>query len=314
MDHSLKPIGLTADDQILPFQVGESAVRGRIVRLGTSIDTILSAHDFENTLSQLVGEAAALVTLMGSALKFEGKLIFQIQGDGPISMVVADYSADGGLRATASYTKEALSKINGNKLQHLLGTGHVAMTVDQGPDMERYQGVTPLDGVSLEEATVSYFQQSEQIPTAVKLAVGKVAQPGGREHWRAGGIIAQFMPGDGGTRERGEGMLMAQEDEESWARAEAFLSTTKADELLDPALSSENLLYRLFHEDGVRVFDTKPVIAKCGCNAEKIMAVLGRYDEQGLEDMLEDGLIRVTCDFCCTTYLFDKSGKPVEQE
>ncbi len=308
---------LTPDDHVLPFQIGQTAVRGHAVRLGTSIDKILKAHNdadgsnFNEPLSRLVGEAGALVTMMGAALKFNGKLIFQIQGDGPVSMVVADYQADGSLRATASLKGDSPLALDEIDLQAMFGKGHIAITIDQGADMERYQGVTPLDGQILETAIVSYFQQSEQIPTAVSLAVGKIALPGGREFWRAGGIIAQFVPGEGGNRERGEHILMAEEDQESWNRAEALLSTTKADELLDPNLPAEHLLYRLFHEDGVRVFEPLPVYAQCGCNRDKIKTVLQRYDEANLEDMIIDGRIEVSCDFCRAKYAFDKKGNPI---
>lgn len=300
------------DDMVLPFQIGDSAVRGRLVRMSGSIDQILSAHPFNEQVSRLVGEAAIVVTLMGAALKFDGKLIFQVQGDGPVSMVVSDYQANGALRATASIRDQKTLDGTQDTLASLIGTGHIAMTVDQGPDMERYQGVTPLEGNSFENAVVAYFNQSEQLPTAVKLAVGKIQKPGGRAHWRAGGIIAQFVPGEGGNRERGEATLMAENDLESWNRAEAFLSTTQADELLDPNLAAEDLLYRLFHEDGVRVFDPKPVRAECGCNAEKITAVLKRYDEASLNEMLEDGVIKVSCDFCRTEYAFDNTGRPTK--
>jgi molecular chaperone Hsp33 len=185
----------------------------------------------------------------------------------------------------------------------------MAMTIDQGPDMERYQGVTSLAGESLAEAAVAYFDQSEQIPTALKLAVGRVAVPGEGEVWRAGGIIAQFVPGEGGGRARGEAALRAPEDRELWERAAAFLETTQADELLDPSLSAETLLYRLYHEDGVRVFRARPVRAECGCNAGKIATVLERYSVEDLADMVEDGFIRVSCEFCRTEYLFDETGK-----
>ncbi|MEO0612235.1 MAG: Hsp33 family molecular chaperone [Pseudomonadota bacterium] len=309
-DRASPSVLIPPDDRILPFQIGETAVRGRLVRMSGSIDQILSAHPFDENVARLVGEAAIVVTLMGAALKFDGKLIFQIQGDGPVSMVVSDYQANGALRATAS-TAEGAAR-SAPTLPALLGTGHVAMTVDQGPDMERYQGITPLEGETLEEAVVAYFQQSEQLPTAVRLAVGKIQKPGGRAHWRAGGIIAQFVPGEGGNRERGEATLMADTDQESWDRAEAFLKTTQADELLDPNLAGEDLLYRLFHEDGVRVFDSKPVTAACGCNAQKITAVLGRYDEDSLSEMLEDGIIKVSCDFCRTEYRFDPQGNPIQ--
>ncbi|MEX0645490.1 MAG: Hsp33 family molecular chaperone [Parvularculaceae bacterium] len=303
----IDPERAAGDDAVLPFQVGDTAVRGRVIRLGPAIDRILGAHPFPPAVKELVGEAAALVAMMGSALKFDGKLVLQAQGDGPVPMIVADYSANGNLRATASVARDVAEGASG--LRELVGRGHMAMTIDQGPDTERYQGVTSIEGASLADAAVAYFDQSEQIPTAVMLAVGSVKRPRGAESWRAGGIIAQFMPGEGGVRERGEAVLKAPEDRELWERAAAFLATTQADELLDPGVSAETLLYRLFHEDGVRVFEPRPVRAACSCNAEKISAVLERYSAEELADMVEDGFIRVNCEFCRTGYLFDSNGK-----
>lgn len=295
---------------VLPFQVGESAVRGRVVRLGGAIDEILSRHDFPAPAARLVGETAAFVAMMGAALKFDGKLIVQAQGDGPVAMVVADYAADGALRATASLAGADDAEL-GEGARALLGKGHLAMTIDQGPDMDRYQGVTAIEGETLADAGVAYFAQSEQIPTAIKLAVGRVARPGTREVWRAGGIIIQFMPGEGGGRERGAAQLRESDDQDLWNRAATLLETARVDELLDPGLSAEALLYRLYHEDGVRVFDPRPVRAACACNAGKIAAVLGRYGEADLAAMVEDGLIRVICEFCRTEYLFTPTGKAI---
>lgn len=295
------------DDFILPFQVGAGSVRGRIVRLGPAIDAVLTAHGFTSAVSELLGEAAVLAALMGSALKFDGKLIFQAQGDGDVRMLVADYASDGAVRATASVG----GLTAGRGLAALMGKGHLAITIDQGPDMERYQGVTPIEGRTLEEAAIGYFAQSEQIPTAVRLAVGKVLRPGGAESWRAGGVIAQFMPGEGGVRERGEAVLKSAEDEEAWNRAASFLNTTQADELLDPALTAEDLLFRLFHEDGVRVFDARPLRAQCSCNAGKIAAVLARYAPDELADMAEEGRITVSCEFCRRDYLFGVDGEEI---
>jgi len=301
------------DDSVLPFQVGDTPVRGRIVRLGPVIDQILSAHPFDDAVLELLGEASALVAMMGAALKFDGKLIFQAKGEGRVSLLVADYHADGALRATASAEPaNPREGVSHRGLGALMGAGHIAMTIDQGPDMERYQGITPIEGVSLEAAGVAYFDQSEQIPTAIKLAVGRFSKPGAGEVWRAGGIVAQFIPGEGGRRARGEAALRTQEDREAWDRAAALLQTTQADELLDPAVSAQTLLYRLFHEDGVRVFDRASVRAACGCNAEKIAAVLERYSADDLDDMVEDGVISVSCEFCRTAYLFDREGRVVE--
>ena len=299
---------IEATDFVLPFQVGESAVRGRIVRLSGAVDDILSRHDFAPAVSGLVGEAVALVALMGASLKFDGKLIFQAQGDGPAPIIVADYTASGAVRATAKVTDET----NGLEGLSLIGKGSIVMTIDQGPDMERYQGVTPLDGARLEEAAVSYFMQSEQIPTAIRLAVGRLSAPGEPEQWRAGGVMAQFVPGEGGGRERGMEVLMDVDDQESWDRAAVFVQSIKDDELLDPAISAETLLYRLFHEDGVRIFDAQPVRADCACNAQKIEAVLSRYEASDLADMVEDGAITVTCEFCRRAYRFGADGAAIQ--
>ncbi len=297
-----------ADNFILPFQVGNTSVRGKAVRLGSVVDEILTRHGFPDSLSMLLGEASALVSMLGASLKFDGKLIFQAQGDGPVSMIVGDYTAGGNLRATASFKQERLDtikKARGPELHYLLAKGHMVMTIDQGPDMERYQGVTPLEGPTLEVATVNYFKQSEQIPTAIKLAVGRLSAPGEEPQWRAGGIMVQFMPGEGGSRERGEAELMREDDEETWGNAAALLNTASPDELLDPMLSAQDLLYRLYHENGVRAFDPVPVNFGCTCNRGKVQRVLDQFTEEEREEMTEDGQIRVECEFCRTPYVFD---------
>lgn len=314
-----RPSPIPGDDVILPFQVGETAVRGRLVRLGPAVDDILARHSFPLPVQGLVGEAAALVAMLGTSLKFDGKLILQAHGDGPVSMIVADYTAGGALRATASLqdgARDLAAKAKGPELHYLMRKGHMVMTIDQGADMERYQGVVPLEGPTLARATVSYFAQSEQIPTAIELAVGQVEIPGEGPKWRAGGVMVQFMPGEGGTRERGEEVTMAEEDRDAWNRAAMLLETTKADELLDPTLSPERLLYRLYHEDGVRVFDPKTAHFACTCSREKIANVLAQYTRADIDDMLEDGAIEVSCDFCREAYRFelDESGEAFKDE
>lgn len=308
------PGGGRSDDLILPFKVGDAAVRGRVVRLGPAIDDILSRHDFPEPVMALVGEAAVLAAMLGAGLKFDGKLIFQAQGDGPVSTLVADYTSNGALRATAMIragAEDTAAGAQGPELHYLLRKGHMVMTIDQGPEMERYQGVTPLDGPSLSKAAVSYFAQSEQIPTAIELAVGRVQDAEGRMTWRAGGIMAQFLPGEGGERERGEATLMQEDDREAWNRAAVLLETTQSDELLDPTVAPETLLYRLFHEDGVRVFDMKPIHAQCTCSKEKIAQVLAQYDASVIKEMVQGGAIEVSCDFCRTVYRFelDETGE-----
>ncbi|MEM6852429.1 MAG: Hsp33 family molecular chaperone [Pseudomonadota bacterium] len=292
------------DDLVLPFQIEGSPVRGRIVRLGASIDTILTRHAYAPPVSRLVGELTALTAMLGAGLKFDGKLIVQTSGEGPLSMAVADYSTDGALRAYAGVRQgREADASNAANAGALIGGGHLAMTVDQGPHMDRYQGVTPLDGDTVEDWALGYFSQSEQIPTAVKLAVGRVVSPGGEERWRAGGVLAQLMPEEGG--ERGVASGGDADAEEAWRRAETLLATTQDDELLDPTLAPEALLYRLFHEDGVRVFDARGVRFACGCSRAKIKRVLSQFSDEELEDMAEAGEIRVSCEFCNEAYLFD---------
>lgn len=304
--------GAQQEDFVLPFQVGEHAVRGRVVRLDGAIDEILSRHAFPPAVSDLLGQAVALVAMMGASLKFDGKLIFQAQGPGPTPMIVADYASGGALRATAKVEDGFDSDAIGTAL--LGDKAHIVMTIDQGSDMERYQGVTAVEGDTLAQAAVAYFDQSEQIPTAVRLAVGRLAEPGGRERWRAGGVMAQFVPGEGGTRARGEEMLMSADDQEAWDRAAAFVNSAQDDELLDPAISPETLLYRLFHEDGVRVFDPQPLRAECSCRSASIEAVLARYSREDLSDMVEDGVIKVSCEFCRRDYHFTPDGAPIGDE
>ena len=307
------------DDVIIPFQVGETAVRGRIVRLSDSVHDILSRHDFPDPVSGLVGEAAALVAMLGTSLKFDGKLILQIHGDGPVSMLVADYTAGGALRATATLSaenREVAAKAQGPELHYLMRKGHMVMTIDQGPEMERYQGVTPLEGPTLARATVNYFSQSEQIPTAIALAVGQVDTGEDGPRWRAGGVMVQFMPGEGGTRERGEEVAMEEVDREAWNRAATLLETAQPDELLDPTLTAERLLYRLYHEDGVRVFDPRTAHFACTCSREKVANVLAQYTRQDIEDMIIDGAVEVSCDFCRETYRFelDETGEAFKDD
>jgi len=290
------------DDFVLPFQIDGTSVRGRLVRLGASVDEILSRHAYPPAVSELLGQAAALTAMLGSALKFDGKLILQTKGDGPVSMLVADYAADGALRGYAAVDPETRPAPQATA-SALVGRGHMALTVDQGPDMDRYQGVTPLDGETLEAWALCYFAQSEQIPTALKLAVGRSVAPGGAEAWRAGGVMVQLMPSEGG--ERGEAAPLSAAEDDQWRRSAMLLDTTMADELLDPTLEASALLYRLFHEDGVRVFEPSPLRFACSCEREKIERVLTRYPQEDLIEMAEDGLIRATCEFCTTVYVFD---------
>src|SRR5579864_6623644 len=192
------PSHVPIDDMVLPFEVASLDLRGRLTRLGPGLDDLLAKHDYPPPVARLLGEAIVLTTLLGSALKFEGRFILQAQTDGPVSFLVVDYQAPDRLRAYARFDAERLgdAKNTGADSGTLLGHGHLAMTIDQGPDMSRYQGLVALDGGSLEDAAHEYFLRSEQIPTRVRLAVGEEwrSSDGGKHRWRAGGLLMQFLP------------------------------------------------------------------------------------------------------------------------
>ncbi|HEX5930225.1 MAG TPA: Hsp33 family molecular chaperone HslO, partial [Methyloceanibacter sp.] len=192
---------LPEDDLILPFQAEHAEVVGRLVKLGPVVDTILSRHAYPEPVSQLLGEAVALTALLGAALKFEGKFILQASTDGAVDLLVADYQVPGALRGYARFSAERLAALPAGG--RLLGSGHLAMTIDRGPDTERYQGVVPLEGESLAQAADTYFRQSEQLPTFIKLAVARHYRAGHGERpltWRAGGLLVQKLTRQGGRR------------------------------------------------------------------------------------------------------------------
>ncbi|MBW8305226.1 MAG: Hsp33 family molecular chaperone [Brevundimonas sp.] len=285
-----------ADNLAAAFQIEGWPVRGRLVRLGETIDAILSAHAYPEPVAALLGEACALAALIGSALKFEGRLIVQAQGDGPVRYVVADYDTRGHLRGYCRFDEEAVAAVSQGfarpGARTLLGEGMFVMTLDRGADFERTQGITPIEGESLSLAAEHYFQQSEQIPTKVRLAVGAVTTEEGTA-WRAGGALIQLIAGDAA---RGS-------TEEAWDRSRALFQTLGDDELIDPTLSPETLLFRLFHEDGVRLEDPRALQAVCRCSKDRIGTVLSSFSLEERAEMVEDdGLIRVTCEYCATVY------------
>ena len=284
------------DDAVTAFQIEGEPVRGRLARLGPAIDEILRGHDYPEAVANLLGEACALAALVGSNLKFDGRLIVEARGDGPVRFVVADYDTSGGLRGYCGFDAEQVAAAATGFVRpgakSLLGEGHFMMTVDQGPDMDRYQGVTAIEGETLALCAEQYFAQSEQTPTRVRLAVGQAAQKDGGQ-WRAGGMLIQSVAEDDA---RGS-------TTEAWVRTQAFFETVGEDELIDPELSSQQLLFRLFHEDGVRVFGAQPLRAFCRCSQERIETVLRSFGAAERADMVEpDGKIHVTCEYCSKTY------------
>jgi len=290
-----------ADDLVAAFQIEEMPVRGRIVRLSTSIDEVLAAHDYPSAVANLLGEASALAALVGSALKSDGRMIVQAQGKGPVSYVVADYdAATGGLRGYCRFDAERVAALDNAQAvgfsragaRDLLGEGVFIMTVDPGEGMERYQGVTPIEGETLALCAEQYFTRSEQTPTRVRLAVGQV-DTGDGPHWRSGGILLQYIAGDDA---RGS-------TDDDWTRAQALFETTGEDELIDPTVTTPVLLYRLFHEDGARMFEPKAVKAFCRCSHQRIEDLLRSFSPEERAEMVEpDGAIKVTCEYCSSSY------------
>ncbi len=303
------------DDIVLPFLVEPLSTRGRVVRLGPTIDAILKRHAYPEPIARLVGEAAALTVLLGSALKSEGSFQLQTKTDGVVGMLIVDFDAPSNLRALARFDAERLSRAGGAaRSGDLLGSGHLALTIDPGGDLSRHQGVIGLDGQGLEEAAHQYFLRSEQIPTLVRLAVGEIVTPAGA-HWRAGGLMAQFLPDSPERRRRadldpGDAPPGAPRDtvidDDLWTEARALAQSTEDHELIDPTLSSERLLYRLFHERGVRVFEPGTLRDVCRCSTGRIDAMLRSFTAAERADMVgDDGMIGVTCEFCSTKRVFN---------
>lgn len=306
-----------SDDVVLPFVVEPLESRGRVVRLGSSVDRILAQHGYPAPVGRLVGEAAALAVLLGSSLKFQGRFQLQTRSDGVVDMIVIDFDAPDRVRGFARFDAERLKEaqaVNEASPAQLLGRGHLGLTIDQGPEFQRYQGVVPLDGQGLEQAAHQYFLQSEQIPTVVRLSVGETVTGEGAR-WRAGGLMLQFLPQSVDRRRQAdlhpgdapEGAAIQQgEEDDAWVEAKSLVATIEDHELVDPMLSSERLLYRLFHERGVKVFEEQSVHHACRCSSERIEDMLRRFTPQERKDMIGDnGRIGVTCEFCSTHREYD---------
>jgi molecular chaperone Hsp33 len=316
------PSAIPIDDAALPFEVAALDLRGRLTRLGPALDDVLTKHDYPAPVCKLLGEAIVLTTLLGSSLKFDGRFILQTQTDGPVSFLIVDFQAPDRLRAYARFDAGRLQ--DGQNSGTLLGKGHLAMTIDQGPDMSRYQGLVALEGGSLEDAAHEYFLRSEQIPTRVRLAVGEEwrgGEQGPRHRWRAGGLLLQFLPKaperarqpdlDPGDAPQGAATHAVAEDD-AWVEGQSLISTVEDVELIDPDLSGERLLYRLFHERGVRVFAPLPLRAQCSCSRDAVSAMLKSFAPQDRADMVKDGKVVVTCEFCSSVYQFTPDEAGVE--
>jgi molecular chaperone Hsp33 len=294
------------DDLVQPFQIDPSRLRGQLVRLGPLLDRILTQHAYPEPVAALLGEAIALCVGLARALKYEGVFTLQTKGDGPVRMMVADVTTAGAVRGYAQVDEARLkvaisaAERDGITLERsvprLLGAGYLALTVDQGEHTERYQGIVELIGATLVDCIHHYFRQSEQVEAGLKVAITRVPDADGIAHWRAGSLMVERLPA--------EDEAMRDDEDEGWRRAVILMSSSTSQELVDPNLAPEVLLYRLFHEEGVRVYAKRPLSAQCRCSRERVEGMLRALGPDDLADMKVDGRVVVTCEFCSARYDF----------
>lgn len=305
------PAAAPANDLIQPFQVERYGLRGRLVRLGGVASDVLSRHDYPEPVAVMLGQMMAVAAILAGALKYEGVFTLQTQGDGPIRLMVADITSTGDVRAYAQFDAERLARLSasspdgavGDSVPHLLGNGYLAFTVDQGPDTERYQGIVDLDGATLADCLHHYFRQSEQIDAAIKVAVSRnpaaagasAEQTGG---WQVSALMVQRLPKAGAPRQ--------EEQEEGWREAVILMGSATNQELLDPRLHPDTLLYRLFHEPGVRVYKPTVLQSACRCSPARVSLMLRSFPKDEIQSMMVDDKVVVTCEFCRRTYSYDQ--------
>ncbi len=295
---------MIATDLVIPYQVEHAGLRGRFLRFGPLLDRILDRHRYPPPVSALLGETLVLTALLGSTLKFQGAFTLQANGKGPVRIVVGDMTSTGELRAYAQFDADAVARMGGATalMPALLGQGHLAFTADQGADRERYQGMVELAGPTLTDCVHHYFRQSEQIDAAIKVAV---RAPNGGEGWRAGAMVIQRLPGEG-ARPDTAAPINAHEGEENWREVVTLMASVKEDELTNPRLPPDRLLYRLFHRLGVRMFKPRGLVDGCRCSRDRVAGTLVAFPKAEVLEMTEAGVVSVKCEFCGEAYVFDQ--------
>lgn len=285
--------GWPGDDIIQPFMIDKTGLHGRYVRLGSSVDAILNRHDLPEAVATLLGEFMALALGLAAALKYDGIFTLQTKGEGAVPMMVADVTSGGAVRGYAQVRegeRETIpdwETVKTAPVPKLLGAGYLAFTVDFSTSTERYQGIVSLDGATLEDVIQHYFEQSAQFTARARLACGRDAN--GR--WRASALVIQHLPAEGGSG----GVQLGEDD---WRRAVTLLNTATMQEMTDPALPAHDLLYRLFNEDGVRVWRPRPVSDSCRCSRDKMLSALTSLPDEEVESVLVDGALEMVCEFC----------------
>lgn len=302
------PFAVVRDDVVQPFQLDTARVRGRFVRLGPALGTIIAPHGYPAEVASLLAESITMASALASGLKYDGIFTLQTRGDGPVPTMVSDVTSDGGLRGYARFDParltEAVTATHG-PVPRLLGAGHMAFTVDQGPDTERYQGITELTGATLADCAHNYFRRSEQLETAFMLFAEAQADGSGVAlSARGGALMLQHLPtdtpsGSAESRDRDE------DEDEAWRRAVILMSTLSPNEMLDPDLAPTDILFRLFHQEGLRVYPPKILAQECRCSRQKVTNTLRMIPRGEIAEMSENGLVTVTCEFCKSDYIFD---------
>jgi len=297
------------EDQALPFQLDALGVRGRLVRLGPTLDDIIERHGYPLAVARPLAEAMVLCACLATSLKYDGIFTLQISGDGPIRLLVTDLTTDGALRGYAQFDswKLAVALGAGNHdapdgyVPKLFGRGRLAFTVDQGQHTERYQGVVPLEGGTLADCAHTYFRQSEQLPTGIKIVAQRSVE-GGTGHWRAAALMVQQMP----EFDAGRIDVDREQREDDWRKAVILMASATEAEMLDAGLPGATLLYRLFHQERPRQFERRPFVARCRCSRARIDRVLRSIKREELGDMRDpSGRVVVKCEFCSTEYAYD---------
>ncbi|MFT8467696.1 Hsp33 family molecular chaperone HslO [Acetobacter syzygii] len=299
--------GLVVPGGVTPFYLAGRPVRGRLIRLGILADAMLTRHDNPAQVTALAGKALALVAALASALKFQGSFSLQIKGDGPVSMLVADCTHDGALRFYARTDEDALNTLLARNPtptdKELMGNGYLALTVDQGPDMERHQGIVEIAGDDLAAMATHYFATSEQHACWIMLAC-TMTDAG----WRSGALVLERIAGEGGTLDTSptapDGTTQA---DDNWETATILANTLTVDELLDDTLPAPQLLHRLFHEEDLHVSQSRALAFGCRCSRARLVDVLQRFPEDDLDHMcVNNDTIVMTCEFCNKDFHFPR--------
>lgn len=292
------------NDKCISFSLDNNAFRGRIVRLDHILSDIFAPRRYPQNVEAAMSETTALGIMLASLMKYDGYFTLQMQGDGPISVLVTDVTSKGVVRTAAKFDEQKmvaaqeLRKTEGEleATPHWLGRGSLIFTIDQGKNTDLYQGIVDLKGKNLAECAMRYFKQSEQIDTYLRLFV----RPDGKE-WQAAGILIQKMPANGGKESESP-----ENAEELWNEAKILTDSLKDEEIFDRNLPLEDILYRLYHEHKVAVVKESEYHFGCRCSREKLFATLSNMKPEDIESLAENGKIVATCNFCGQTYSFDK--------